>query len=1788
MLNLRLITVTFSLLISCAIYTQTYAQCVWVNRSCENFSGFDETVSYDADHSGVSGQTSDNTYSQCREKREIGPCGPQTRYYCITLTKDCPGDVWRDPRRFVGPEKQDEEGNSYQCYDDTTFRGDDWYNGATVIDGPEHTPPGDDSDNSGGGSTGGSSTSGSTDGGTTDGGGGTDGGSGTDGGGGTDGGSGTDDGGGTDGGSGTDGGDDSSSNDPTSEVEQEGECADGSECNKEKACGSPILLNTKEFFLREVDFKFRSTGIPFFVERVFASRRFHDRGFGKGWSLNHDIYLIQTSNGAYGGDISVFFPNHKIFFRYHQVEGQIQLSNTYSGNYTITDLGSSWKIKEGSQRVYVFEKSTGLLSYQEQAGNRLSYGYDAQGRLQTINELRFNYNLQFSYNAANKISQIEDNFGRTWKYRYDHNDRLEEVENPLGDIRTYFHSDVYDDSNITALSNYNGEIEYEATYSSDDFVSSFKEFGQHVDLTYASDKIVRTYETGRQNVLKYTRSRLIESEEINGDKLFNKAYNDRKQLISFTDEHDQSWHYRYDDYGNLTHKILVNVDRIGAQASYPTTSLLENPYQTIPFQDSFTYLACSSGGSGGGNGDGGGCIEVTEYFENTRIEWEIGSNSTDTTNCSTKGGFDYLTEKELKPLLYNGASLRSSPLPYYRLSSDPDNCVYTDLSPLSDLVWTMNYQSVADAWVVTKTTDPEGNETLNEYYSNGLVKKRTTPSGRVMNFEYDLDSQLTKIIDGRGNSILENIYDPVTKRLIQTNNAEGHSRYYTYDIRGNQETFTDFDGNVITMQYDILDRVVHSIYPPDNFGQIRQSSKTYDAEGNLKTATDGRGYTIEHFYDSYNQLIKTLYPDSSEIEYKYDGFGNQIEIITKNDGIYKTKYDHRDRVIETENPLGHKNLYEYDSGNNLVKSVSPRGFETTREYDYLYRLSKYTTPLGDSYISAYDVNGNKILSIDPDQITVQRTYLDGELLSNSTLYSQSISLTTSYVYERSTSLKLATVNPKQFVTQYEYDKNYQLVKRINPDLSDVEYVYNPNGSVVSVTNELNHTWNRSYDDLEQLISHTNTLGDSVTYQYDNNGNLSRQSWPEGNFKTHSYDEMDRVTHVAFYDSNSQLEDEFLLQYDVMGNLISASSQDVTVIRSYDLINRLKQVDIPELSRQLIFEYDDDSNRTAFMVVNTDDQSFSLIQYQYDGDNQLTRIDENGRYTYFTYTDAGRPQFTTYPNGVVREHQYDSIGRLKRIEYTLNSQIIQFFDYQYDLNSNVTHVTNNDGTIVYQYDNRDRVTRADYPDGQFEEFGYDVAGNRSYWNKNGDYTSYTYNSDNQLVYDSKYTYTYDLNGSLTSRQHTVTQTTVNYGFSARNRLSSVSFDDGLSTTFKYYPGSTLRYSATGKSGVTTRFLYENVNEKEFISDDGSSITTIVNHPYGYDSRMYLATETSVNLLITDHLNSVRGFKSSTANVTLDKEFTYYAFGGIKTTPLENLQFSFGGRIYDKETDLYYYRGRYYNACVGGFLRVDPTQDGTNWFIFAAQNPLIFGDPTGFETWDQLLLNGGRKLYDRYEDRTADAYNNFSQWANCKRQKSFGEIISDATDAAIETFNDGLEKRRENPFYDIENYINDTNSAVGDFASALGEVAGEGRSSDDVADLLDATLDLALQVAGRGRVLKKKGGKDHSPGSSDSTSSKKKGKNNDPKSSLPRDEPGNYLKDDDAVGPHTVLGKRKGRKGEYTQGATFDKDGNFLGRTDVTDHGRPSQHPDNPHFHPATGPNSVGPGGPIKSPEELGLQ
>jgi RHS repeat-associated protein len=70
----------------------------------------------------------------------------------------------------------------------------------------------------------------------------------------------------------------------------------------------------------------------------------------------------------------------------------------------------------------------------------------------------------------------------------------------------------------------------------------------------------------------------------------------------------------------------------------------------------------------------------------------------------------------------------------------------------------------------------------------------------------------------------------------------------------------------------------------------------------------------------------------------------------------------------------------------------------------------------------------------------------------------------------------------------------------------------------------------------------------------------------------------------------------------------------------------------------------------------------------------------------------------------------------------------------------------------------------------------------------------------------------------------------------------------------------------------------------------------------------------------------------------------------------------GEYYDTESGYTYLRARYYDSAIGRFVSEDPAMDGYNWYVYAANNPIMYRDPSGnvIDTiWDI-----GSALYSTY--------------------------------------------------------------------------------------------------------------------------------------------------------------------------------------------------------------------------------
>ncbi len=78
------------------------------------------------------------------------------------------------------------------------------------------------------------------------------------------------------------------------------------------------------------------------------------------------------------------------------------------------------------------------------------------------------------------------------------------------------------------------------------------------------------------------------------------------------------------------------------------------------------------------------------------------------------------------------------------------------------------------------------------------------------------------------------------------------------------------------------------------------------------------------------------------------------------------------------------------------------------------------------------------------------------------------------------------------------------------------------------------------------------------------------------------------------------------------------------------------------------------------------------------------------------------------------------------------------------------------------------------------------------------------------------------------------------------------------------------------------------------------------------------------------------------------YAYSPFGEPNKKSSMGNRFMYTGREYDDETDLLFYRTRYYSPALGRFLSADPIgpQGGTlNLYSYVFNNPLNLGDPLG---------------------------------------------------------------------------------------------------------------------------------------------------------------------------------------------------------------------------------------------------
>jgi len=208
---------------------------------------------------------------------------------------------------------------------------------------------------------------------------------------------------------------------------------------------------------------------------------------------------------------------------------------------------------------------------------------------------------------------------------------------------------------------------------------------------------------------------------------------------------------------------------------------------------------------------------------------------------------------------------------------------------------------------------------------------------------------------------------------------------------------------------------------------------------------------------------------------------------------------------------------------------------------------------------------------------------------------------------------------------------------------------------------------------------------------------------------------------------------------------------------------------------------------------------------------------------------------------------------------------------------------------------------------------------------------------------------DANGNTTSK--TDSTGTTNYSWDYDNRLTSVTLPGSGGTVSYAYDPFWRRIYKSSPSGVSI-FAYDGNNLVEETTPGGSAVVRY-SQGLSIDEPLAMLRSGTTSYYEADDLGSLTSL--SNAAGALANTYTYDSFGNLlaSTGTLTNT-FRYTAREFETETNLYFYRSRYYDAALGRFISEDMERfvAGPNFYDYVLGSPINWVDPMGLDVTVKL--------------------------------------------------------------------------------------------------------------------------------------------------------------------------------------------------------------------------------------------
>jgi len=264
-----------------------------------------------------------------------------------------------------------------------------------------------------------------------------------------------------------------------------------------------------------------------------------------------------------------------------------------------------------------------------------------------------------------------------------------------------------------------------------------------------------------------------------------------------------------------------------------------------------------------------------------------------------------------------------------------------------------------------------------------------------------------------------------------------------------------------------------------------------------------------------------------------------------------------------------------------------------------------------------------------------------------------------------------------------------------------------------------------------------------------------------------------------------------------------------------------------LSQSLSYTYNNDFNLTGFTYAGATES------YAYDNDNLLTGA---GFFTITRNAQNGLPEGVS-GGSLSLTRSFNGYGEVEGQDFAVGGQGLVSWDLTRDENGRITQKNETVAGVtlnyVYTYDPMGRLLTVAQDGNPVEEYSYNLTGTRiSEINTLRGFAgrAFSYSDEDHLLTVDSVTYTYDLDGFLTTKTDGTEVTTYNY--SSRGELLSVDLPDG--TAIEYVHDPLGRRIAKKVNGVTVeKYLWLGLTRLLAVYDGSDNL--LMRFEYA-DSRM----------------------------------------------------------------------------------------------------------------------------------------------------------------------------------------------------------------------------------------------------------------------------------------------------------------------------------------------------------------